>query len=137
MVFQIFLFGGIDGGGLSNTVPLQIGAGTLFGAFLTCIVDKRANLVFFIPGVLLNVLAVVMDAVTYDSLNKDNKKFNEQNLLEAGATEPKAHFTTTKAVLICIIGAVVGIPFGPGTALAGKEPYALSPYVGSFHVHHE
>lgn len=78
-----------------------------------------------------------MDAVTYDSLNKDNKKFNEQNLLEAGATEPKAHFTTTKAVLICIIGAIVGIPFGPGTALAGKEPYALSPYVGSFHVHHE
>lgn len=81
MLFQVFLFSGIDGGGLSNTVPLQIGIGTLFGTFFTWLVDRRANLVFFIPGVILNLLAVVFDALTYHFLNKDNAKKNEQNLL--------------------------------------------------------
>ena len=74
MLFQVFLFSGIDGGGLSNTVPLQIGIGTLFGTFFTWLVDRRANLVFFIPGVILNLLAVVFDALTYHFLNKDNAK---------------------------------------------------------------
>ncbi len=130
MLFQVFLFSGIDGGGLSNTVPLQIGIGTLFGTFFTWLVDRRANLVFFIPGVILNLLAVVFDALTYHFLNKDNAKKNEQNLLETGEPE-KPRLSTTQTVLICATGALMGIPFGPGTAMAGREPYALSPYVFS------
>ena len=87
-------------------------------------------MVFFIPGVILNLLAVVFDALTYHFLNKDNAKKNEQNLLETGEPE-KPRLSTTQTVLICATGALMGIPFGPGTAMAGREPYALSPYVFS------
>ena len=131
MLFQVFLFSGIDGGGLSNTVPLQIGIGTFFGTFFFFFVDRRANLIFFIPGVILNLLAVVFDALTYHFLNQDNKKKNEESLIENGGVEEKPRLSTTKTILICIAGAFVGVPFGPGTAMAGKEPYALSPYVHS------
>ena len=35
-------------------------------------------------------------------------------------------------ILIALAGALCGVPFGPGTALGGKEPNALNPYVDPF-----
>ena len=35
MLLQIFLLGAVSGAGISNTIPLQIGLATVFGAFLT------------------------------------------------------------------------------------------------------
>ena len=35
MLFQIFILGGVSAAGLSNSIPLQIGLATVFGAFFT------------------------------------------------------------------------------------------------------
>ena len=141
MLFQLFLFSSVSGSGLSSSVPLQVGAATLFGAFLTLLIDKRANLYFFIPGVFISIIAVIMDTVTYGSLQKDNKEYKEKNkliqdidqekLVESTETEPQItqKFSMKKIAIVGLCGAAVGIPFGPSMALAGQEPHSLSPYV--------
>ena len=88
-LFQIFAFANVDGAGLSCTIPLQVGAATLFGAFITFMIDRHAKIQFFVPGVFVNVAAVVMNAVTYYYLRKDTKP-DAQPLLqsaEAGNTQ--------------------------------------------------
>lgn len=133
MLFQIFLFSSVSGSGLSNSVPLQVGVTTLFGALSTYMVDKRAKIAFFIPGVLMNIFAVFMDAITYKYLQKDNKKHQEEEqqlTMDIVKTEePAPRFSMKKIVIVALCGAAVGIPFGPGMALAGQEPHSLSPYV--------
>lgn len=134
MLFQLFLFPTVSGAGLSSSVPLQVGSATLFGALLTFMIDRRAKIVYFIPGVLLNIIGVVFDTLTYGSLQKDNKAYYEKenkdaqvDLIESETPTPR--YSVKKIVIVCLCGALVGIPFGPGMALAGQEPHALSPYV--------
>ena len=140
MLFQLFLFSSVSGSGLSSSVPLQVGAATLFGAFLTLSIDKRARIEFFIPGVIINIFAVIMDTITYGSLQKDNKKYSEetQELKEeiVETEQPHSRFSMKKILVVGLCGAAVGIPFGPGMALAGQEPNALSPYVSILFLLH-
>lgn len=125
MLLQIFLLGAVSGAGISNTIPLQIGLATVFGAFLTyppfysliCryIVERRAKLQFLIPGVCFNFLAVIVNTATYSSLSKDQKGESEA-LLKQDCENPQdgesqadpstvsTKLSTWELVLICIIG---------------------------------
>lgn len=132
MLFQVFLFSSVSGSGLSSSVPLQVGSATLFGAFLTLLVDKRAKVGYFIPGVIINVIAVTLDTVTYGSLQKDNKAYEKEHSENVELTqqeEPRQRFSMKRILFVGLVGALFNIPFGPGMALAGKEPNSLSPYV--------
>ncbi|OAO12487.1 sugar transport family protein [Blastocystis sp. ATCC 50177/Nand II] len=139
MLLQIFLLGAVSGAGISNTIPLQIGLATVFGAFLTYIVERRAKLQFLIPGVCFNFLAVIVNTATYSSLSKDQKGESEA-LLKQDCENPQdgesqadpstvsTKLSTWELVLICIIGALMATFWGPMTAVAGKDPYSLNPY---------
>lgn len=100
MLFQIFILGGVSAAGLSNSIPLQIGLATIFGAFFTFtfivviilsyIVEKKGKLCYLIPGVCFNILAVVSNTITYHYLSQDQKKnADATNLLDSGEPEPK------------------------------------------------
>lgn len=130
MIFQIFLFANIDGSGLASTVPIQVGSDTVFGAILTLIIDRRAKLQFYIPGLIINCIAILLNAVTYRSLHNENVARDKEALVPQNDYHSK--FSTTKMILIALAGALCGVPFGPGTALGGKEPNALNPYVDPF-----
>ena len=166
MLFQIFLFSSVSGSGLSSSVPLQVGSSTLFGSFITLMIDRRAVVKYFIPGVFINLIAVILDAVAYKSLQKDNKKAEQPNQKESKTIEPvikdelsntsssiqpteepskediqvellpqpekRSRYSMKKVILVGVAGAIVGTPFGPGMALAGQQPHALSPYVFLF-----
>lgn len=127
MMFQIFLFANIDGSGLASTVPIQVGSDTVFGAILTLIIDRRAKLQFYIPGLIINCIAILLNAVTYRSLHNENVARDKEALVPQNDYHSK--FSATKMILIALVGAICGVPFGPGTALGGKEPHALNPYV--------
>lgn len=132
MIFQAFLFGNVDGSGLSSSVPLQVGTDTLFGAFLTFFIDRRAKLIYFILGVSVNLLAVFLNAYTYSLLHKDNQALEDASKDTESLLQPSdAHckFSTRKVVIIALIGSISGVFFGPGTALGGKEPDAFNSYV--------
>ena len=130
MMFQIFLFANIDGSGLASTVPIQVGSDTVFGAILTLIIDRRAKLQFYIPGLVINCIAILLNAVTYRSLHNENVARDKEALVPHNDYHSK--FSTTKMILIALVGALCSVPFGPGTALGGKEPNALNPYVDCF-----
>ena len=165
MLFQIFLFSSVSGSGLSSSVPLQVGSSTVFGSFITLMIDRRAVIKYFIPGVFINLIAVILDAIAYKSLQKDNKKADQSKSIEQtiqdelsntfssiqqpqeqskedihvellSQPEKRSRYSMKKVVLVGIAGAIVGTPFGPGMALAGQQPYALSPYVSSFFLYY-
>lgn len=101
MLFQIFILGGVSAAGLSNSIPLQIGLATIFGAFFTYyeliltiinryIVEKKGILKYLIPGVCFNILAVISNTITYHYLSIDQKKnSDDKSLLESGEEQTK------------------------------------------------
>lgn len=94
MLFQIFLFSSVSGSGLSNSVPLQVGSSTLFGSFITLMIDRRAVVKYFVPGVFINLIAVILDAVAYKSLQKDNKA--AEQAIENKTTEQATQTQTSE-----------------------------------------
>ena len=75
MLFCIFIMMSVKGSGLSNSCPLQIGLATVFGSILTfewrcnitvryCL-ERKGNLWFLIPGLLMNILGITLNSVTY------------------------------------------------------------------------
>ena len=85
MLFQIFILGGVGAAGLSNSIPLLIGMATIIGSFTTYVIERRANLWFFVPGVCFNALSVLFNIVTYQSLGRDQRASEDkESLLEEG-----------------------------------------------------
>lgn len=75
MLFCIFCMMSVKGSGLSNSYPLQIGLATVFGSILTSVqrtpitirycIEKKGNLYYLIPGLLMNIVGVTLNSVTY------------------------------------------------------------------------
>ena len=56
-------------------------------------IDRRAVVKYFVPGVFINLIAVILDAVAYKSLQKDNKAAEQAIQNNSKTTEQTSETT--------------------------------------------
>jgi glucose uptake protein len=113
-VANLLLVAAIEIAGMATAFPIGIGLALVVGVLLNYVVSPKGNLLFLVPGVILVVLAILLDAQAYRLRELTEKR------------------TSQRGILISIAcGILMGL-FYPFVAKATSGDRALGPYAVGF-----
>lgn len=109
-VANLLLVAAIDMAGLSVAFPVAIGIALVVGVVLSYILQPKGSAPFLAIGVILAVLAVIMDGKAYSALSSSGRSVSR------------------KSIVVCIVSGVLMGLFAPFVTHALTSGAALGPY---------
>ncbi len=125
---NILIVGAMAIAGLGVAFPVGVGLALVVGVIWNYFVNPQGNPMLLFSGVVLVVVAIVLDGIAY-RVHMLDKAANDPALRAGGAEQKKR---IRKGILLSIIGGVLMGMFFPLVEIGKKDPSGLGPYAIGF-----